>query len=409
MRILFISNFYPPCHRGGYEEWCQEIALRFAAAGHQIRVLTSTFQAAQAEHDPAYVYRQLNLEMEIASLSNGLKFFTERKQRVAQSLDHVRRHVAELKPDAVLVWGMWNLPFDVPALAEKLAPNRVFYYLGDYWPTLPPQFENYWAARPSRLLTAIPKTLLAIPARWMLKREVRPTLKLAHGLFCSRYLRDELATQGVAFRHSHVLYGAIDTQPYRDLSRVDEHMSDDRPVQILSIGRLIADKGVKTIVLAMDRLVNHFNITSVRLKIVGSGDGAYVAELMRLVAEKQLDEYVVLTGGVPKEEIPSLYQAADVFVFASVWPEPFGRVIVEAMASGVAVVGTAVGGAAEILRPDENALTFAPQDAAELAEQLKRLINDPAMGRRIVTQARHDAVEKFDLDRMFAEIEQAVS
>jgi glycosyltransferase involved in cell wall biosynthesis len=66
-------------------------------------------------------------------------------------------------------------------------------------------------------------------------------------------------------------------------------------------------------------------------------------------------------------------------LFTSIWQEPFGRVIVEAMASGLAVVGTAVGGAAEMLVHDENSLVFEAGDSTSLARALRRLIESPAL------------------------------
>jgi glycosyltransferase involved in cell wall biosynthesis len=80
-------------------------------------------------------------------------------------------------------------------------------------------------------------------------------------------------------------------------------------------------------------------------------------------------------------------------------------VIVEAMASGVVVVGTSVGGAAEILTGGENALTFTADDPASLASQLKRLIDSPALSERLAESARQTAADKFDIRRMTAEIE----
>ncbi|MFK7803657.1 MAG: glycosyltransferase family 4 protein [Anaerolineae bacterium] len=404
MRILFISNFYPPYHRGGYEEWCHEIAQRFLSAGHEVRVLTSTFQPENAKDDPKNVFRQLNLEMEMSSLSNGLKFFTHRTQRLKESLAHVSQHIADFRPDAVLVWGMWNLPFDIPVMAEQLLPGRVMYYLGDYWPTLPPQFKNYWEAKPGNWLTAIPKTLLAIPAKIMLKRESRPKLALEHGLFCSQYLQDELAANGVNFKNSQIVYGAIDTQPYQELVS-DRDELDDRPTQLLSISRLIPDKGVETIISALAQLKHEHQLRNLHLKIIGSGLPVYEAKLRQLVADNQLENEVTFVGTVPKNKIPGLYQAADIFLFASIWPEPFGRVIVEAMASDLVVVGTAVGGAAEILESGSNALTFTPDDASDLANHLKRLIEKPELKAQLTAQAKQDALEKFDLTRMFQQIE----
>jgi glycosyltransferase involved in cell wall biosynthesis len=75
------------------------------------------------------------------------------------------------------------------------------------------------------------------------------------------------------------------------------------------------------------------------------------------------------------------------------------------MASGVAVVGTAVGGAAEILTENENALTFAPGDPIGLGQQLKRLIESPALREHLGKAGREIAMHKFDVRRMTTEIE----
>jgi glycosyltransferase involved in cell wall biosynthesis len=75
------------------------------------------------------------------------------------------------------------------------------------------------------------------------------------------------------------------------------------------------------------------------------------------------------------------------------------------MASGVTVVGTSVGGAAEILVDGENALTFTPDDPANLAQQLKRLVESPSLRERLSIAGRNTAVNKFDIQRMTTEIE----
>src|ERR687887_17309 len=54
-----------------------------------------------------------------------------------QNLDQLSKLVAEVRPDAALVWGMWNVPRAVPALLEQLLGSRVVFYFCDYWPTLP--------------------------------------------------------------------------------------------------------------------------------------------------------------------------------------------------------------------------------------------------------------------------------
>jgi glycosyltransferase involved in cell wall biosynthesis len=153
-------------------------------------------------------------------------------------------------------------------------------------------------------------------------------------------------------------------------------------------------------------LVQKLGIKNVRLTIVGGhGQPDYEAHLRNLVGEQGIESWVEFRPPVAKEELPALYQQADVFLFTSIWPEPFGRVIVEAMASGVVVVGTAVGGAAEILIENETALLFPPDDPVALACQVQKLIESPEMRVRLSKTGQEIAVRKFDVQRMTAEIE----
>jgi glycosyltransferase involved in cell wall biosynthesis len=143
----------------------------------------------------------------------------------------------------------------------------------------------------------------------------------------------------------------------------------------------------------------------VKLTIVGEGDNDYVTQLHQLVEQNKVDALVTFLPARPKEALPDLYSQSDIFLFTSIWEEPFGRVIVEAMASGVTVVGTRVGGASEILIDNENALIFNPDDPDSLAQQLKRLIESPDLRKRLKVSAQETAANKFDIKRMTAEIE----
>lgn len=402
MRLLFLSNFYPPASRGGYEQWCGEVALGLRDRGHDVLVLTSTHgRGSLPAPDPAWVRRDLHLEMDFASLRNALRFFTSCKRRERENLTTLRQTVKQHKPDAILLWGMWNFPRSLPALAEELLPGRVACYVGDYWLTLPSQFENYWNAPARNPLTGLPKLLLRPFARRILAREPRPALKVEHALFPSVFMREELKRKGVSPKNAKIIYGAIDTQPY--LGQRAERQGGG--VSLLYAGRITHEKGVHTAVEAMAQLVHDHDLTDLKLTIVGDGDPDYVTRLHQLIEEKNLASFVHFLPAQPKEALPTLYRQADILLFTSIWAEPFGRVIVEAMASGVVVAGTAVGGAAEILVDGENALTFTPDDPASLASQLKRLIDSPALRERLAQSARQTAADKFDLRRMATEIE----
>ena len=402
MRLLFLTNFYPPASRGGYEQWCQEVADGLLARGHDVLVLTSTYGRENLQSaDLKWVRRELHLEMEIASLRNAFQFFTSRKKRELENLEILQGVVERHKPNAVLVWGMWNFQRSIPALAEKLMPGKVVYYMGDYWTTLPSQFENYWNAPARNFVTGLPKLILKPIAQWILRREKPPGLQLEHTLFPSGFMREELKRKGISSPNAKIVYGASDTEPYA--GQHDKKQKDN--ISLLYIGRLTHEKGVHTAIEAVEKLVHEHGINNIKLTIVGDGDSDYVRYLRQLVDEKYIASYVDFMPAQPKEALPAIYHSSDIFLFTSIWPEPFGRVLIEAMASGVAVVGTAVGGAAEILVENENALLFTPDDPTSLSDQLKQLIASPPLRERLAKAGRQIAVDKFDIRRMTTEIE----
>jgi len=108
---------------------------------------------------------------------------------------------------------------------------------------------------------------------------------------------------------------------------------------------------------------------------------------------------------VSKDEMPAIFQQFDALVFPSIYEEPLARVTQEAMAAGLVVVGTTTGGTGEILRDGETGLTFAPEDAEGLAEQVNRLIVDPYLFCRLAQAGRQTVLENFTLDKMVNEIE----
>ena len=403
MRILFLTNFYPPASRGGYEQWCQEVGDGLRARGHEVTILTSAHERDNLKSpDPRWVRRELHLEMELASLKNALWFFTRRKKREQENLSLLRETVSDTKPDAILIWGMWNFPRSLPALAEALMPERTVYYMGDYWPTLPSQYENYWNASPRSLITGLPKLLLKPIARGIVAREEKPRLRLRRVLFPSDFMRKEFAQLGIISTDGRVVFGAVDTAPYledRQTSKKHENVS------LLYVGRLTHEKGVHTAIEAVTHLVSKHKISNLSLTIVGDGEPGYVDSLHKMVDRASLASFVTFLPTQPKETLPALYRQSDIFLFTSIWQEPFGRVIVEAMASGLAVVGTAVGGAAEMLVHDENSLVFEAGDSTSLARALQRLIESPALREKLGSAGRETARSKFDLRRMTDEVE----
>jgi glycogen(starch) synthase len=406
MKLLFLTNFFPPTSRGGYEQWCQEVTNGMISRHHEIIVLTSRYNRNQIkESEPSGVHRDLHLEMEFTSLRNSIQFFTTRKTHERENLHRLGQLIKENQPDGILIWGMWNLPRSLPALAEKLMPGRTAYYMGDYWPTLPNQYEFYWAAPGRHTITALAKKLLRVGAKRIMDHETQSALSFEHVLFPTAFLRDELKRKGVIAKNSKIIYGAVDTSQYISTNGVIKKQPQEY-LSLMYAGRLIPEKGIHTAVQALGKLVNQHGIKSLKLTIVGSGNVDYKTYLYDIVKQEKIAPYITFLDVQSKEALAKLYHQMDIFLFTSIWPEPFGRVIVEAMAAGLVVIGTATGGAAEIMIDGENSLIFPAGDAEALADRVIKLIEKPLLRQKLAQSGQSFAIERFDIQRMATEIEE---
>jgi glycogen(starch) synthase len=401
MRILFLSNFFPPARPGGYTQWCHEVAERLAERGHTIGVLTSRYELAKAPGSEQNIYRLLHLEGDLAYYQ-PLHFFTRWKKQHRENLFFLEQTVKKFAPDLIFVWGMWALSKALPALAEQLLPGRVVYYLSDYWPSALDMHTTYWQSSTRRSPMQVPKRVLGKVAMSMLTDEIQPDLKLEQVICVSARVRALLVEAGLPIQHAHIIHGGTDIERFPGVRRQDDLSGN---LKLLYAGQLVRHKGVHTAIEAMAKLVNERSINQITLTLVGSGHPDYEAYLRDLVARGHLHDIVTFHEPVSKDKMPAILQQFDVLIFPSIYEEPLARMTQEAMASGLVVVGTTTGGTLEILRDGETGLTFAPEDADGLAKQVARLITDPDLRCRLAQAGRQTVLENFTLDKMVKEIE----
>lgn len=410
MKLLFASNYYPPAGRGGYEQWCQEVATALAARGHEVHVLTSRSQYRDVVDDASRlrVHRVLHLEVEKGLVHTALRLIRDRRHLEAADLSDVRHLIVSGSFDAVLIWGMWNVPRTVPAMLETLMAGRVAYYLCDYWPSLPSAYTQQLYSASRRRLGRLPKRLLAAAVGYHLRQECVTALRLDHPICVSHAVRSLLLEYGIKVDHAKVIYGGTriaevkpaDADPSRNIKT-------GRSLRLLYAGRLEAIKGVHTAINALALLAESGGET-VTLDVVGSGDEDYAGSLKELVLQRGLTEQVSFRASVSRSEIPAILAEHDALVFPSEWNEPFPRIVLEAMAYGVVVIGTTTGGTGEILVGDRTGLTFPVGDADALARQITRLAEDSLLRGRLVSVARQIVVAHFALDRMVSDLENAL-
>jgi rhamnosyl/mannosyltransferase len=165
------------------------------------------------------------------------------------------------------------------------------------------------------------------------------------------------------------------------------------PRLVLAVGRLIYYKGFEVLIRAMRRVDG-------RLAILG--DGPLRRRLEQTVAEAGVGDKVTLAGEVPNRDIAPWYHAAAVYALPSIArSEAFGIVQLEAMASGVPVVNTALdSGVPFVSRHGECGLTVPPGDLEALAAALGELLDDPERARRLGEAGRARVLREFTVEAM---------
>lgn len=407
MRILFISAFYPPPVVGGWEQLVEEINQHLTARGHTTHVLTSTHGSNTISELETGVDRLLILESDLAHY-NPVQSFLGRKQRLRINLHHTREAIVRFNPDIVFVHVMWNLSSGIPWLAEQLCPGRVVYYVANDWPYAADTHTDYWRQAARRLTHRLPKRLLAAVALKTIAREARDfPLQFQRVLCVSQAVRNDLLRNTkIAPEAMHVVYNGIDLDAFAPKRPLGDQGARSGRLALVYAGSLVPHKGVRTAIEAMGHLHHTVGPDDVHLTVVGSGHPDYEANLRDMVRREELGACVQFRGRVPREEMPDLLRQFEALIFPSTWQEPLARMVQEAMAAGLVVIGTTTGGTSEILFEGETGLTFEPEDARQLARQIERLRHDPSLRLRLSQNAQDRVRRDFDICRTVNQIEQ---
>jgi glycosyltransferase involved in cell wall biosynthesis len=199
--------------------------------------------------------------------------------------------------------------------------------------------------------------------------------------------------------------------PHPQAQKVADNLRrSEKEILIGYLGRISAEKGLKTLLYALKQLEN----LSWRLIVVGSG--SYEAEFEAIAQNLQLQARINRLGYVPHVEAPLYLSAFDVLVLPSEtrpnWKEQFGRVIIEAIACGTPVVGSDSGEIPYLLQATGGGLTFPEGQPDALAEKLKQLIINSSLRSQLVGQSRPIVLQNYtnsSLAQRFAQtIEKAV-
>jgi glycosyltransferase involved in cell wall biosynthesis len=348
MRILFVSNLYPPLVVGGYEQACSNVADALSQRGHNVRVLTTWCHLPRKGDGPAWVDRSLDLHWFVLHHAPGLLEERDLHSATCSSYANTLRllqAIRDFRPDLV---SMWN-PTGIGALALMDLLNQVgvpwTLHLGDRVPlditdNVPPYVRAVFCAPDSALYAR--SRILSV----------------------SQHLLDEIeVASGITFENADIVAG------WADLAAVQPHEPylRDGEARFVAAGGIYPHKGIDIIIEASERL----QAQGLRFSVDIFGDGE-VPHYMEMVRMRHLQDCVRLLGPRRQSELLRAYASYDAFLCPTWERDPFPFAPLEAAASATPPILTRNCGTSERLVDGVHCLKI-NRTADGLAEAMTRV------------------------------------
>ena len=361
MKILHLSKFYPP-DKGGLEHVVARLAEGAAAAGHEVRVVSAT----------------------------GSSWIRPPSQRITEA---PRGGVAIVRLPTYGV--LWSQPLAPGYVAAVRWPADIVHV---HHPHPLADLAVVLNVRVPVVVTHhsdVRRQTLAKPFYWPLARSV---LKRARAIVVPTRAHISASEELRGFETKvRVIPFGVDQVRFRTGSppKRPPIFGSAGPVGLFA-GRLVGYKGLDVLIRA---------VSGTTLNVVIVGDGPLRASLERDAVAAGLGRQIRFAGDVPDADMPAYFQSADYLVLPSISPaEMFGIVLIEAMASGKAVISTALPtGVREVNERNVTGLEVAPGDPMALRRAMERLAGDSEFRQQLGAAGRARVEQRFTLKQMVDE------
>lgn len=379
MQLLLITNLYPPQELGGYGRSMSDFAWGLMQRGHQVQVLCADVpHLGESINGPSgeAVSRCLTLK---GSFKGGVQLDQniERCRACDAANQHLmRRWLSQRDWDGVLVGNIDLLGLEIlEPLIDAAIPllHHIGFVTPPFDPTLTPKTTRY----------------LVVCASQAVKQNL---IQAGMGI----------STAPVVYPGARVeLYGRrIDGRPLP----APPSPSQQQPLKICFAGLQMSSKGPHTLLEAIALLKNK-NIPTYCMLAGGVFQESYMHAMQRFIDTQNLQNNVQFVPQLTRQQLSRFFRLHHVCVFPSIHPEAFGIVAAEAMASGLALVSSGVGGAAEVFEDGISGLSFQAGDAKSLAAQLERLWKNPVLLETLQKNGEKTARERFSVQRSAEDLE----
>jgi glycosyltransferase involved in cell wall biosynthesis len=370
LKVLFVADYFWP-FIGGAEISSLITLTKLAQMGLDVSVLSHRFPnwAPYESHDGLEIHRE---NLYVGKTQNTI----QRTIFYIRSAFMVLKYIRKEKPNVVIAQQLVSIP---TTLVSRVLRIPIIVIVRDYWPICYYRFmmkpdgsicstydkcfkDMFICARnsfthrlkKSKLITNI--LALQYPFQLALHTAVtKRIIKKANIITTSNFVRYVLETNGFDPGKIRVVYNPVSTEAVSESDSGDSFC-------VLFVGALEFAKGLETLLRAMSQVC----CTVKEAKLLIAGDGPQKAYFQALAEKLGIKDRCKFYGQILEDEIVELYKSCGVVVVPSIWPEPFGRAVIEAMSFNKPVIASNVGGIPEIVN-EKVGIVVPPGNSRSLA------------------------------------------
>lgn len=422
MKILVITNLFPPHHAGTYDYRCESVVNALRGRGHLVHVLTSN-HGLRAEQRGAEVDRQLILNG--AYGHESITQVMDLKDIEIQNNQILRTSLDTFAPEVAYVWGMTGLSKSMLlTLARRRVP--VAFSIGDRWLSdefrtdpwldfwnreqlpfkdktirasleLSGQRDKWDEQAPNRLSKAIKRLPNIFGDSTQPAPDSIQLLPLRNASFVNHSFRQATVDAGFPVADAKVIPPVV-----QGVTAKKGNAPSSTAARLLVYLPLREGSGAMT---ALEALVDlRKSSDESRMTVAGQGDTDFIARLKSFAVQNELPvEFEMLTDTV--SEMGSLFGRHDLLVHTVISDEIFTMIPVQAAAAGLPVIVTRHGTVGDLFRHGENCLQAASGDAADLASRIQEMQSRADLREYFATKAREEVEARFNEHVILGQIE----
>ena len=372
MKILFVADVSIASVASGAERVLYEQCTRLSRGVHEVHLLTRRLSSHKSDEEEIDGVKECRYRF---NKKLPYPFLRSTFRNCRSSFNSLKRNSS---------FHMIN--FHQPFTAVGVLSSRASRGIPTVYTCHSLSFEEY-ASQSSRPINLGKWASLQMQliGRKVIERKV--LRKSDHIVVLSEYTKAKLQkAYGLSPTKIHIIPGGVDLdrfRPYDDKQTLRNRLGiPNDHFTLLTVRNLEPRMGLENLILAFRNIME----AKTHLFLVVGGEGPLTQDLKSLAREAGIADLIKFTGYIPEEELPLYYRMADLFILPTEELEGFGLITVEALASGLPVLGTPVGGTKEILAHMGPEFLFADPTPDSMAQLILEAINTWASDSEVYEQ-----------------------